>query len=98
MNRNRRFVAGLLFTLLCCSLIRAADDAKPNTLTKAELAEGWVLLFDGESLYGWEPASKADWKVADGIISVGAGDKGLLCTTSEFADYVFKADFRAPAT
>jgi hypothetical protein len=98
MNRHRHFLAGLLFALLCCSFIHAADDAKPNTLTKAELAEGWVLLFDGESLYGWEPASKADWKVADGVISVGAGEKGLLCTTSEFADYAFKADFRAPAT
>ncbi len=31
------------------------------------------------------------------MISVSEGEKGLLCTTSEFADYEFKVDFRAPA-
>src|SRR5262249_11422105 len=33
---------------------------------------------------------------ADGVISVNEGEKGLLCTTSDFADYVLKVDFRAP--
>ena len=31
------------------------------------------------------------------MISVTAGEQGLLCTTSEFADYVLKVDFRAPS-
>ncbi len=34
--------------------------------SEAELNDGWILLFDGESLYGWEPATKADWQVVDG--------------------------------
>ncbi|MEX2141504.1 MAG: DUF1080 domain-containing protein [Pirellulales bacterium] len=92
-------------TLLLCAIVLisltvrifAAQEAKPNTLNENELADGWISLFDGETLYGWEPSSKADWKVTNGVISVGAGEKGLLCTTSEFADYVFKVDFRAPA-
>jgi hypothetical protein len=75
-----------------------ADDVPDNALSKEELADGWILLFDGKTLYGWQAASKADWKADGGMISVGSGEKGLLCTTSEFADYVFKADFRAPAT
>jgi hypothetical protein len=75
----------------------AAPAAGRNTLTPDEQAAGWLLLFDGESLFGWQPTSKADWKVADGVISVTSGEKGLLATTSQWADYQFKADFRAPA-
>jgi len=92
----------LLITLLLVAPIAPsatiAQDSKHNTLTKEELSNGWILLFDGESLYGWQPASKADWKVTGGVISVGSGEKGLLCTTSEFSDYILKVDFRAPAT
>jgi len=66
-------------------------------LSEAELAAGWIQLFDGTTLYGWEPTSKAEWKVADGTITVAGGEPGFLCTTSDFGDYVFRCDFRAPA-
>jgi hypothetical protein len=69
-----------------------ADD---NKLTAAEIAEGWIQLFDGETLFGWKAATKADWKVADGAILVTTGDVGLLNTTSQFGDFILKADFRA---
>ena len=72
----------------------AVPGSAPNTLTSKELAEGWVLLFDGETLFGWQPASKANWKAADGVISADAGEPGLLCTTSQFGNYVLKVDFR----
>jgi hypothetical protein len=68
--------------------------AKPNTLAPTELAEGWILLFDGETLFGWDKGSNANWNVADGVISVSQGDKGLLSTTSEFGDYQLRVDFR----
>ncbi len=89
----------LVVLAVCISVVSrpcpAADAPQANALTAEEIADGWLLLFDGESLYGWEPSSKADWKVADGIIGVTSGEKGLLCTTCQWADYVFKADFRA---
>lgn len=65
-------------------------------LTTAQLAAGWISLFDGESLYGWEPGSEADWAVKDGAITVASGKPGLLCTTSDFGDYELKCDFKAP--
>lgn len=74
-----------------------AADTAPNALTPQEIADGWILLFDGQTLFGWQPASKADWKAADGAISVGSGEKGLLVTTGQFADYVLALDFRADA-
>lgn len=85
-----------LFAALFALSVGAAHAAeKPNTLTNEEIADGWILLFDGETDFGWRAASKANWKVADGMISVSEGEKGLLCTTSEFGDYVLKVDFRA---
>jgi hypothetical protein len=82
----------------------AKSESKPSTssaketaalLTADELKEGWIALFDGESLFGWTPHSKADWKVHHGAIVVGEGEKGLLCTHVQFADYELKVDFRA---
>ena len=96
-----RFVCGLLILAAGCSNPESTGRLTPtaqNTLTSAELADGWILLFDGETLYGWEAGSQADWKVADGVIAVKEGEKGLLGTTTEWGDYVLKCDFKAPAT
>ncbi|MDX1947375.1 MAG: DUF1080 domain-containing protein [Pirellulaceae bacterium] len=70
-----------------------ADPPKP--LTDEELAAGWIALFDGHSLFGWKAHSKADWQVKDGAIMVTSGEKGLLCTSVQFDNYVLKCDFRA---
>jgi hypothetical protein len=72
--------------------------APPEVLTKEEVADGWISLFDGQTLFGWHAHSKADWKVEDGAIVVTSGDPGLLCTSVPFADYVLKVEFRADAT
>lgn len=68
--------------------------AAPNTLTGEELARGWILLFDGETLFGWQAASEADWSVVHGAITATKGEPGLLHTTAEFANYILKLDFR----
>ena len=83
-------LAGLL---LPAARLSAADS--PNTLTEEELAAGWILLFDGQSSYGWKAATEVNWKVENGIISASEGQVGLLHTTSEFADYELSVDFLA---
>ncbi|QGJ69861.1 Secreted glycosyl hydrolase [Planctomycetales bacterium 10988] len=70
-------------------------EEKPNTLTTSEVQNGWILLFDGETDYGWRAASKANWEVKDGTITVSSGDQGLFYTTSQFANYILKVDFEA---
>ena len=89
----------LLRCLISLGMALAAplSAAEPNTLTAEELAEGWILLFDGSTLYGWEPASQANWSISDGAICVSEGEPGLLVTTSEFADYVLRLEFRHPS-
>ena len=70
-------------------------EAPPALLSQDEIAAGWISLFDGQSLFGWQAHSKADWQVQDGAIAVTAGDPGLLCTTVPFADYELHVEFRA---
>ncbi len=78
-------------------VVLAARAEEPNTLSPAELDAGWILLFDGQTDYGWKVTSQAGWKVADGVISVSEGSMGLLRTTSAFGDFELKVDFRNPA-
>lgn len=74
----------------------AAGQERPlNRLTPAEIAEGWIALFDGETLFGWKANNKETrWRVVEGVIEAEAGPAGLLCTTSEFADYELRCEFR----
>ena len=64
-------------------------------LSAAELADGWISLFDGQTLFGWKASSQADWRVEDGVIVVSSGEKGLLYTTTQFGSYVLCVDFRS---
>ena len=91
----RRWMFCCCFVLVACWVANASAAEPANQLSAAELTDGWILLFDGESDYGWKATSNADWHVADGVIAVGKGDPGFLATTSEFGDYVLKVDFRA---
>lgn len=77
-----------------------AGDIIPDTgLTKAEIEEGWIALFDGHSLYGWKASNDVNWHVDQGIIKADTGKPGLLLTTSPFADYELRFDFKlAPET
>jgi hypothetical protein len=67
-------------TLIAASAPLAAapqKDSAPNTLTAAEKAAGWTLLFDGRTLDGWRGYKKADasglrWKIDDGALTLPA--------------------------
>lgn len=69
-----------------------------NPLTETEISEGWISLFDGHSLFGWEPNNKeVNWAVADGTITADSGPIGLLLTYTPFADYQFRCDYKMAA-
>lgn len=87
----------LAAALLAAALAAAGVAAEPNSLTPEELADGWISLFDGETLFGWRPAGKVDWKVAEGVLTATQGEQSLLYTTSQFGNYVLKVDFRSAA-
>lgn len=64
-------------------------------LPKDQIADGWISLFDGHSLFGWKPTSKANWTVTNGEIRVSQGERGLLRTTSQFDDYEMTFEFKS---
>lgn len=72
-----------------------AEKLLASALSKEELQEGWIRLFDGQSPFGWFVAGKANWKFEDEIISVSRGDKSFLCTSFQLADYELKLEFRS---
>jgi hypothetical protein len=76
---------------------RPACAADMNTLTDAERAQGWRLLFDGKSLAGWRsmkgPEPGSGWAVIDGAI-VRTGKSGDLLTADEFGDFDLTIDWK----
>lgn len=78
MSSHVRFVAPMLaVTALAMS---ACAHAGVNSLSRAERAEGWRLLFDGRSMKGWrglgrDTVPSVHWVVRDGAITKIAQDK-----------------------
>jgi hypothetical protein len=85
----------LVVVLLFAVPASAADEPKPNTLTSKEIAEGWLLLFDGETTFGWHAPNGSNWTVAKGLLAPQAGKPGLLVTTTAFADYELMLEFQS---
>src|SRR5687767_14156821 len=72
----------------------------PNTLTAAEKAAGWQLLFDGRSLDGWrgyrrDALPDSGWEVKDGTIRTVAKVKGAdIVTRKTFTDFELSWEWR----
>lgn len=66
---------------------------KPNTLTQKEITDGWLLLFDGETLYGWlPPGDPVKWSAEYGTIQATGEWAGKLATTTVFGDFEMKGE------
>jgi hypothetical protein len=72
MTRSLLLVASLLFL---AAPGFADDKPKPNTLTPQEIADGWIMLFDGETTFGW--GKEGNPQVKDGNLIFSAGDKAI---------------------
>jgi hypothetical protein len=86
---HRLLVPLLVFPLAvpCC----AAEDAKPNTLTPEEIAEGWILLFDGETTFGWDTAGKP--AIREGVLIHGGDQDVRASTTTAFHHYALRFEY-----
>jgi Domain of Unknown Function (DUF1080) len=76
----------------------AAQTAKTtdNTLTAAEKAAGWKLLFDGKTTTGWHAYQKKDvtgWTVTNGELT-RTGQGGDLVTNDQYADFELSVDWK----
>jgi 3-keto-disaccharide hydrolase len=86
-----------LIPLLALSTIAFAE---PNSLTDAEKAAGWRLLFDGKTTNGWVAIGKAafpekGWIVEDGTLKhVAKGGGGDIVTSENFDDFELEWEWR----
>lgn len=88
-------ISALFFALvLVCGSARAAD----NTLTSAEKAAGWELLFDGKTMNGWRTYGgkpPGGWEVVDGTLHAIANVKGAeLITEKKYDDFEFSWEWK----
>ena len=56
------------------------DELLVARLSPEELDQGWIRLFDGQSMIGWKNTGSADWAVKDGELVANTGEPGLLVT------------------
>jgi hypothetical protein len=84
--------------VVCCFVallvIPGALCAKDNSLSQQEVQDGWILLFDGDTLFGWTPQGGAQWRVAKGEVVAETKDSGYLRSNTAFADFILRCDFR----
>lgn len=79
MNQRLFALAALGLTFWTAS---AADEPKVNVLTPQEIADGWILLFDGDTTFGWQ--TKGNVKVDKGMLVVGGEEAASVQTTTAF--------------
>ena len=85
---------------LCLAVLATGAFAqdKPNTLTAAEKAAGWKLLFDGKTTAGWRGFKQAEigpgWNVADGVLLPDPKVAHDIITTDKFENFELTFDWR----
>lgn len=95
-----QFMPIVLLALSLALQSAVAAGPAPTTLTAAEKAAGWQLLFDGQMLDAWrgyrrETQPDAGWQIKDGTVQTVAKVKGTdLITRKKFNDFEFTWEWR----
>lgn len=83
-----------------------APDTNDNQLTEAQKAEGWQLLFDGQTIQGWQifkGRKNNTWEVVDGVLhckalnenTTGDGDERAdLMTSAQYENFELQFDWK----
>lgn len=95
------FAAGILFSV-------TTHAQKPNSLTRAEKKDGWVLLFNGNNFDGWRQVNgtemPANWSIEDDAMKVttgegkkpGQGANGdIVFSDKKFKNFELSVDWKA---
>jgi hypothetical protein len=98
--QNALLTASFAFALLTTSRVAcaASEGQGQNKLTPQEKKEGYILLFNGKNLDGWD-GDPVRWHVENGVI-VGASDghpfkvNTFLIYKGVFSNFVLKGDIK----
>lgn len=96
---SKRLVRMAILILLAgsvCDLATSPRESRAGEPEKGAGEEGFVPLFDGKSLAGWEGDTEL-WKVEDGMIvgdSPGIKQNEFLATEKGYGDFELRLEFR----
>jgi len=99
------FLSFALMGIVFNSCKPKTEEVGPNQLTQAEIDDGWILLFDGETTDGWrgynqEAFPDTGWYVEDGTlhcIESGLGEAGLggdIIYDKKFSNFHLKLEWK----
>ena len=81
------------FALVLTALGFLAGSLAPKAVSQEA---GWVTLFDGKSLDGWDQVGESNWRVEDGAIVVDkmAGkEPGYLVSKKPYKNFIVRVEF-----
>jgi len=62
-----------------------------------DFTEGWINLFDGETLFGLQPLGDTTWEAGGGALSCTGGIGGWIATTGQWGDFELTMKVRVDA-
>ncbi|HNZ16782.1 MAG TPA: DUF1080 domain-containing protein [Candidatus Hydrogenedentes bacterium] len=62
-----------------------------------DFTEGWINLFDGETLFGLQPLGDTTWEAGGGALSCTGGIGGWIATTGQWGDFELTLKVRVAA-
>jgi hypothetical protein len=88
-----RYVLCTIILLLTAVSVRAAETSKPYSPTPKEIQDGWLLLFDGKTTFGWKIDGEA--KVEQGALVLGGEKETTATTSTHFGTFACRLNARA---
>jgi hypothetical protein len=101
MNRHLRRAAWLACGLIATALASASNAAEKAAPAPQQSGDaGWVSLFDGSTLSGWEalqlPNQKqpTKWEVVDGMLVGSGGQSMIYSPKGDYKNFKFRAEVK----
>jgi hypothetical protein len=91
-----RAICSAMILFILALPVRAAEEAKPNTLTAKEIEEGWILLFDGETTFGWAGKDRDAATVDKDDVVLGDNYAGPFRDTTAWNTYELHFEYSIP--
>ena len=85
------------FTIVCLAMIILQAGCGQDVTKDKQAEAGFVQIFNGKDLTGWEPSGGAKWVVENGAIVGTQGDNfahGDLFTKDTYKDFLLTATYR----
>src|SRR5438552_6915284 len=91
----RRILAICLLLAIALPCQAQGDKPKPNTLTPKEIADGWILLFDGETTFGWKEVVGKVPKKYHAENQALVVDAGSITHDVQFSEYELTFEYQS---